>query len=199
MATAVDTTLRGRHRHCWTYLRATGKAGGCESCRFCFVFPIPGKEAIATVGVRIGRTTAHIALYMCSALLGGAPPQRALMGVALAAAAVWAVTLRKVEALARTRDKSRPVSPCPSPPTPPSKKRAAVGVLPPKHGFDKGGLVAGSDGEVGAEGTTGTGGGLRRREIRGEVDGNASVANGRHAATADTVNSNGNNVARKEL
>eukprot|EP00903_Cladosiphon_okamuranus_P007866 g7604.t1 len=57
-----------------------------------------GKEAIATVGVRIGRTTAHLALYLCSALLGGAPPQRALMGVALVAAAAWAVTLRKATA-----------------------------------------------------------------------------------------------------
>lgn len=60
-----------------------------------------GKEAIATVGVRIGRTAAHITLYLCSAVLGGAPPQRVLMGVALVTAVLWAFTLKRVEVLTR--------------------------------------------------------------------------------------------------
>eukprot|EP00752_Nemacystus_decipiens_P016503 g14752.t1 len=149
-----------------------------------------GKEAIATVGVRIGRTTAHIALYLCSALLGGAPPQRALMGVALGAAAAWAVTLRKVEELARARDKSRVPSPLPSPRLPPSKKHAAV---------DKAGLVAGSVGGADAEGKGGADQRLRRRDIRGEFNGDDLVANERHAAAAHFTNGRGNTLARKEL
>lgn len=107
------------------------------------------------------------------------------MGVALAAAAAWAVTLRKVEALARARDKSLAPSPPPSPPPPPSKKRAAI---------DKAGLVAGGVVGAGAEGRIGAEEGLRRREIRGEVNGDAPVVNGRHAAVAD-----GNGLASKEL
>lgn len=62
---------------------------------------LSGKEAIATVGVRIGRTAAHVTLYLCSAVLGGAPPQRVLMGVALLTAVLWAVTLKRVEVLTR--------------------------------------------------------------------------------------------------
>lgn len=116
------------------------------------------------------------------------------MGVALGTAAVWAVTLRKVEALAGTRNKSL----VPSPPPPPSKKQVAVGLLPPKHGVDKAGLVAGSGSGAGAEGKTGADGGLRRREIRGEVDSDASFANGRPAAAVHT-NGNGKTLARKEL
>lgn len=176
---------------------------GLSLCRFGFVFPNPGKEAIATVGVRIGRTAAHVALYLLSALLGGAPPQRALMGVALAAAALWAVTLRKVEALTRTRDKSRTRLPSPSPPPPPSKKRVAVGVLSPKHGGDKARLDAGSDSGASTEGRSGADAGLRRRETRGEVNGDVSFANGRHSTAAhingNGKNGNGKNLTRKEL
>lgn len=62
---------------------------------------LSGKEAIATVGVRIGRTAAHVTLYLCSAVLGSAPPQRVLMGVALVTAVLWAVTLKRVEVLSR--------------------------------------------------------------------------------------------------
>ncbi|CAM9998195.1 unnamed protein product, partial [Ectocarpus sp. 6 AP-2014] len=83
-----------------------------------------GKEAIATVGVRIGRTTAQVLLYLCSAVLGGTPPQRALMGVALVLSVAWGATIRKVEALAR-----RGGGPLPSPPPSPSKQR---GVPPVK-------------------------------------------------------------------
>lgn len=65
-----------------------------------FTSSFPGKEAIATVGVRIGRTAAHVTLYLFSAALGGAPPQRVLMGMALITAVLWAVTLKRVEVLA---------------------------------------------------------------------------------------------------
>lgn len=60
-----------------------------------------GKEAIATVGVRIGRTAAHVTLYCCSALMGSSAPQRGLMAVALAAAVLWAITLRRVQVLGK--------------------------------------------------------------------------------------------------
>lgn len=116
------------------------------------------------------------------------------MGVALAAAAVWAVTLRKVEALARVRDRSREALPSPSPPPPPSEEQAVVGVLPPKHGFRKITVTSGS-----AKGGVGADGGLRRRETRGEADGGASVANGRHVAAEAHTNGNGNRLSIKDL
>lgn len=62
-----------------------------------------GKEAIATVGVRIGRTAAQVTLYCCSALMGSSAPQRGLMAVAFAAAVLWAITLRRVQVLGKPR------------------------------------------------------------------------------------------------
>lgn len=110
------------------------------------------------------------------------------MGVALAATAAWAVTLRKVEALARATDKSQ-ASPSSSPPPPTSKKRGAAVGNPD--------LVAGSVGAAGADRRIEADEGLRRRDIRGKVIGDPSVANGRHAAAA--ANGNGNSIARKDL
>lgn len=77
------------------------------------------------------------------------------MGVALAAAAVWAVTLRKVELLAGQPDDSLP-SPAPPPP-PPSKQQEVVGG---DGSYSEG---AGAEGEAGS-------GGLRRRVVRGGDD-----------------------------
>lgn len=64
---------------------------------------ISGKEAIATVGVRIGRTTAHVALSLCVQTGRGATTQRVLMTLALFAAGLWAWALRWVEMLSGTR------------------------------------------------------------------------------------------------
>lgn len=58
---------------------------------------IAGKEAIATVGVRVGRTVAHVVLYIFSVALGGAPPLRTLMGLAIVASSIWTLALRRVE------------------------------------------------------------------------------------------------------
>lgn len=153
---------------------------------FCVII-FAGKEAIATVGVRIGRTAAHVALYLGSALLGGAPPQRALMAVALAAAAVWAVTLRKVEVLASQPDDSVP---SPAPPPRPSKQRKVVGVLPAKLGVGGNGSYIGG---AGADGGVGTGG-LRRREVRrGAETGVFALGNG------NTAHTNRDAVTRMDL
>lgn len=72
---------------------------------YTFIFILfSGKEAIATVGVRIGRTAAHVTLYCCSALMGSSAPQRGLMAVALVAAVLWAITLRRVQGLGKPRE-----------------------------------------------------------------------------------------------
>ena len=91
--------------------------------------------------------------------------------------------------MTRARDKSRALSPSPSPPPPPSKQQAAV---------DNAGLVV--DGVVGAGAgkRVGTDEGVRRRKIRGEKNGDAFVANGRHALAVH-ANGNGTGIARKEL
>lgn len=173
-----------------------------------------GKEAIATVGVRIGRTCAHMALYLCSSLVGGAPPQRALMGVALAAAAAWAVALRNVEVLAKkTGGEYRRA---PSSPPPPSKQQACAaegtGALPWQREVDSASLGVAGSGGGGSGGVSsrtrsrssgkgaGAGararGGLRRRGARAEELENGSPAtNGSHAA----AQTNGHSAARKEL
>lgn len=152
-----------------------------------------GKEAIATVGVRIGRTAAHVALYLGSALLGGGPPQRALMGVALAAAAVWAVTLGKVDALASQLDDSplpSPAPPAPAPPPPPSKRQEVVGVLPAKLGVDgNGSYTGGASAESGA-GTEG----LRRRGVKG-----GGADRGISALNGNTARTDGDTVTQKDL
>lgn len=62
-----------------------------------------GKEAIATVGVRIGRTTAHVALSLCVQTGRGAATQRVLMILALFAGGLWAWALRWVELLGGTK------------------------------------------------------------------------------------------------
>lgn len=158
-----------------------------------------GKEAIATVGVRIGRTAAHMALYLCSSLVGGAPPQRALMGVALAAAAAWAVTLRKVEALAkRTGGEHRASSSAPPLPPPPSEQQAGAagnGVLPSQLEVEVDSASKSPGAGVGV-----SGGRLRRRDVGAraraeEVVNGSPAADGSHAA----AQASGNGGGRKEL
>lgn len=103
------------------------------------------------------------------------------MGVALAAAAVWAVTLRKVDALAsQLDDDDSSPSPAPPPP-PPSKRQEVVGVLPAKIGVDGNGCYTGG---ASAEGGAGTDG-LRRRGVKGVggADKGVSASNGNSART----------------
>lgn len=113
------------------------------------------------------------------------------MGVALAAAAVWAVTLRKVEALASRADDSLP-SPTLPPPPPPSKQQEVAGVLSAKLGVGGNGSC---NGGAGTERGAGAGaGGLRRREVRGGGDTGVSAT-----SIGNTARTNGDIMTRKEL
>lgn len=55
------------------------------------------------MGIRMGRTAAHVLLYLLSVALGGAPAQRVLMALGIVAAGLWAMALREVEVLAARR------------------------------------------------------------------------------------------------